>query len=334
MIPLGYYLYGSEPLQEWKKDECLLFKGEWLQCGSFDMDDYVYDKHTKNAQNRSTYYFATETSKVIPEVFILPPEFKQIYIWSRTGKKKLKEKVDDVKDEIDVKEEIDTITKETDLDFVVRVQLTTSNNKQDVYYASYNDKLYFVKGPYKDRKVIDTYINFQELKKERGIPYIKDNICIMLFPDRWEPKEIPLGYRTKIDQNKKYPFLISPSLISLDQLKTREHQSEKWPKTIIADDKSTEGMRIKDVFLLKDQLLIDYLDAIAFRLEYSIGDFADRNFMIINNRLISVDEEIVEKVNLIDQLKQKKYEFLKNMYKKYREQLNPKSILILDQEFL
>jgi len=471
MIPLGFYLYGSEPLQF--TDAILLTKiGQWPMLGEFKMDDFVYDKHTKNALDRSNEYFVMETSKVENEVFRTPSEFKAIYEWSRCGKKdqsnptkvlicchprivtgsihpptlqnhwwggigeldiiklfdfshlRAAAKIDTVDvypggtftadvfspefisshiDEYDlifvpdcdgiwykyhferpeelasisfglskmlkqngmiifskflndifydllskkfskfklfkvdsflkmliakkVYSSIQDIERETDLEFVVRIQLTTSNSKQDTYYAKYNDELYFVKGPFSNRKVVDEYIHFQNLKKERGIPYL-ESYCIEIYPDLWKPEEIPLGFRKSIDQSKKYPFLISKSVFPIESLKFKQHSSTKWPVTTVVDDRATDGMRI-NVYELKGQMMIDYLNALAFRMEYNIGDFADRNFLIIKNRVLSVDEEVVKsKLNLQTQLREK-YEFVKKSFEKYKDKLHQKTVEIL-----
>lgn len=210
---------------------------------------------------------------------------------------------------------------------------TTSNSKQDTYYATFNDQLYFVKGPFSDRKIVDTYIDFQKEKKERGFPYL-EAYCIMIYPDRCRPDEIPIGYRRSIDPSKKYPFLISKSLFSLDSLKTKQHESKKWPVTTVVDDRETEGMRV-NVYELKGQMMIDYLNALAFRLEFNIGDFADRNFLKISdvsgNRVLSVDEEIVsKKVDLKSQLRDK-YDYVKKSVEDYKDRLHPISIKFLSE---
>lgn len=77
LMPVGEYLFGSEELQEWP--DCATFGGVWPEWDRFEMDEFVYDKHTKNARNRTTAYFALESSKVFPEVFRTPPEWKALY---------------------------------------------------------------------------------------------------------------------------------------------------------------------------------------------------------------------------------------------------------------
>jgi hypothetical protein len=357
MLPIGNYLYGSEPLQVWD-DTIKTTQYGWPMLGKFEIDDYVFDKHVKHAKDRSTEYFVLETSKVSNEVFRVPKEFKAIYEWSRCGKHVPNvDEVDvsdvdeaDEVDEVDASDVVDVVSsvpieqihRETQLNFVVRIQLTTSDSKQDTYYATYNDELYFVKGPFSDRKVIDQYIHFQKLKKERGFPYL-EAYCVMIIPDRWKPDEIPIGFRKSIHPDKPYPFLISKSLFSRESLKTKEHSSKKWPVTTVVDDRATEGMRV-NVKELSGQMAIDYLNALGFRLEFNIGDFADRNFLKISDissntgkepkRVLSVDEEIVgTKLDLKLQLRER-YEPVKKLFEEYKNRLHPTSITYLSAAFV
>jgi hypothetical protein len=78
-------------------------------------------------------------------------------------------------------------------------------------------------------------------------------------------------------------------------------------------------------------LLIFYL-LINVRLEYNIGDFADRNFL---PRVLSVDEEITKnkKVNLKSELKLKKYNHVMKAFETYKDKLDQKTIEIFSKEF-
>ena len=330
-MPLGKYLYGCEPLQYWNDEETIFLTkdGDWPHLGEFKMDDFVYDKHTKTGKNRTTEYFVKETSKVIPEVFILPLEMKKIYEYIRCGPEEEEKKEDNI---IDPK--LLTLENETDFDFKLRIQLTTGNQKTDTYYATFDNVLYFVKGPFSCDKPIKDYIRFQQLKKERDIPYIEDTVLLMLYPNRWGNEDVPLGMRKSLDLSKKHPFMINKSLFQLDKIKTKIHSSKKWEKTKVVDTESTNNIKI-DPFNLTQQQMIDYLKVIAFRLEYKLGDFADRNFMIVNDRVLSIDEEIKKggEISLVNDLCQKKYDFVKEKYLKLKNNLDLETIKILDKEF-
>lgn len=89
--------------------------------------------------------------------------------------------------------------------------------------------------------------------------------------------------------------------------------------------------------------MIDYLNALAFRLEFNIGDFADRNFLKISDissnngkeptRVLSVDEEIVGKpLDLKTQLKEK-YDHVKKSFEEYKDRLHPTSVIFLSKAF-
>ena len=76
LIPLGEYLFGSEPIQTW--DDTIQYDGVWpsdWNKADFVMDDFV------NATNRT---ISTEFSKVNNEVVRTPPEWKVLYEYMRS----------------------------------------------------------------------------------------------------------------------------------------------------------------------------------------------------------------------------------------------------------
>jgi hypothetical protein len=332
-VPLAKYLFGTEDLQ--LDLNCVIFNGIWPCRGTFDVDEYVLDKHVKSklVKHKTTAYFAVESSIVIPEVFRLPPIMKDIYLWVRCGKQqsqldKLLDK--NIPDKQIKFVEITDITLETKLEFITRIQLVTGKSKTDTYYSYFAGELMFVKGPYKSDKQIKDFIKFQEEKKELGMPYIDDVNCIYLVPDRW-PEGTPLGQRNSLDRTKRWPFLICKSMYDINEIKTRQHSSRLWPLTEVVDTKMCIDA---DVYKLKGQHLLDYFMAIAFRISQNIGDLADRNFMIKGNSLYSIDEEYTEdEIILITQFKEKKYKYLKAKYIENKYLLSEWVINILDIKF-
>ena len=138
--------------------------------------------------------------------------------------------------------------KETmDYAFLVRCQLVTSKNKTDTYYAlDQNNQVVFVKGPYVDDRPIQTYIHIQQMKKDHNIPYLQDLECVYMCPDRW-PEGTAIGVRNKLKHRTTtaYPFLVSPSIISVDILKTKIKSSKTWPPTEVVD--SDSGQHVNPV---------------------------------------------------------------------------------------
>lgn len=162
------------------------------------------------------------------------------------------------------------------------------------------------------------------------MPYIEDVQCIWMIPNRW-PDGTPIGLRNKLDRSQKWPFMVCKSVYAMSELHIKHHSSVKWPITEVIDTSTCINVT---VYSLTEHQLVDYLTAIAFRVQYNIGDLADRNFMIKEDRVYSVDEEVTQhKVNLLTSFKPKKYNYVKQQYIKNKHMLSSWVTTILDKEF-
>jgi hypothetical protein len=286
-----------------------------------EFDDTVFDKHVKSIRgNKDIMYFVNISSQVSREIFPIPTDMRDVYVILKqtTPLKKVYPKASLQHPKASLQPiaiqvpEISTsvpVLKETDNEFVVRAQLITGKSKQDTYYArskNPEDGLLFIKGPYINTTKITEFIRFQELKKEAGLPYTPDAKCVWMIPDYW-PEGIPLGLRTSLDITKPHPFLVCQSFYAEDELVIKIHPGSKlWPETRVVDMKF-----IINPYKLKDAALLDYIHLLVFRLRYNLGDFADRNFILLDGRVYSVDEEITgEKINLRLNMREKKYKFI------------------------
>lgn len=310
---------------------------------SIEFDDYVYDKHTKFNKNveKTTSYFASVSSIVIPESPLTNKWLKWIYMRVRGVDVEIptnseEEESEEEKEEKEESEEEKEESEEEESEkkfgkFKFRIQLTTSNNKTDVYMITKNDNDYIMKGPYKDDIVPKKYISMQKEKQKYNLPIIETKI-VYLYPDRWSDG-VGLGIRNKLSRTKKYPFLMIKSLIPASEFVLRKHSSKKWEETEVIDPEKTR-IHFTELDSLNKQQLIDFYNALAYRMKHKYTDLAMRNFIIDDKRLYSIDEESVnEDFNLLNELKKSKYEFVKNNYPKYRKYLNEKLISILDEEF-
>jgi len=215
-------------------------------------------------------------------------------------------------------------------DFVVRTQLTTMGTKMDVYFAK--DKagsLVVVKGPYQTRKEIDILVSNTEWKKKHNLPYNRF-VVRELIPDRW-PEGVPLGARNKIDRNRPAFFLVFESYIDESELRTKMHSSTLWPSTEVVDwDKIPFHFDYKKR-ALSDQEITDYVHALLFRYLLGISDYADRNFVLKDGRVISIDEDVENhEINLYKVLQKNKADFvyrwlLSNYEKLDLQQWTPKN---------
>ncbi len=293
ILPLIYKLYGSD-----KTYKCTKIPKIDIHKKYDKFPDYVYDKHVKRSINRTNNYFVNVSSIVQPESKIVPGVYKHIYKWIRLGKQKIHPL---------------NATQERDFIFVSRIQLTCSKSKTDTYLITdYNEKLWFVKGPFKTHKAVDDFITIQGYKKKLNIPY---NACYkrLLYANIWK-KGVPLGVRNTLDKGKKWPFIICPCI--LNNITYIRKSSKLWPSTRVVK----QNVNLDN---LTDREAIDYLNLIAFRLKYNIGDFADRNFIKYNGRLYSVDEEFTtKKIILTNNFRGKRLKRLVKYFDKYKENIH------------
>ena len=302
-----------------------------------EIDTYVEDKHTSKGRQRRAglIEFAFEgalvenqaafvnplwkhfyedgkrlDSGVVPEgEKVLPPKPESPSV--RRGPKiaKQEEKVDDLPEK-----------ESTAYDFVVRTQLTTMGTKMDVYFAKDKaGKLVVVKGPYSSRKEIDILLSNTEWKKKFNLPYNRFEVKEMI-PDRW-PQGVPLGARNKINRNQPAFFLVFESYIDESQIQTIQRSSTLWPPTEVVDWEKIPFHFDYKGRKLTEQEMIDYVHAILFRYLLGISDYADRNFVLKEGRVISIDEDVENhEINLYKVLQKNKanfvYQWLKENYEK------------------
>jgi len=337
--PLADYLFGSEELQTLSvgdEDDA----GAW-PCGeAIELDEYVYDKHVRHAKHREPGYFSRVSAVVTNEVVgRYPPELKKIYggggagaaahtvavvpgagagagavhvahtvaVVPRAPKKKLV-----IVDEL----------RETDFDFVARAQLTCSASKADTYFAKREDgSMVFIKGPFASEKACDDFIAFQQIKHSMGIPCVVAKKA-MLVMDRW-PEGVPLGLRTKLSGGgEARPFLVCESLLTEEQVRghLRAHPGSRlWPATEVVDFTPWK----MDLTAFDDVMWTDYLNALGFRLQENIGDLADRNFMVVDGRVYSVDEERTRALITLERnLSKSRVALIKGVWERMRGRLH------------
>jgi hypothetical protein len=309
-----------------------------------DIDEYVCDRHTKIGRSKSLVEFALSGAHVENEASFVNKLWKSFYNDGKRfedGEKVLGEKNEEKKespkiiisDDDEEEEEKEIITDDDDEEeekipletneykFLVLTQITTSGMKQDVYFAKdkYN-KLVVVKGPYTDKKHLDILTRNIDWKKQNNLPYIPFKIR-KLIPNRW-PKGIPLGFRNNIDRNNPAWFLIFNSVVPEDKIRIKMHSSKVWPQTEVVDwDKIPLHVNYKEK--LTEQQLIDYVHAILFRYVRGISDYADRNFLMVGDNIISIDEDIEERnVNIYSELRKNKADYIYNWLKKNYDKLD------------
>ena len=296
----------------------------------FTPDEYVLDKHTSKGRGKGLIEFAVEGAKVENQAPFVHPLWKQFY---EDGKFFEEAGLAAVKGELPIRRKKPTIgrlpvAQEDEKDeleshaftFLVRTQITTMGSKMDVYLAKdASGKVVVVKGPYASYAEINVLLSNTEWKKAHGLPYNAFEVR-RLIPDRWR-EGVPLGARNSVDRSQPSNFLVFDSYIKEEEICTKMHRSKVWPETEVVDwDKIPFHFDYK-TRPLTDQEYVDYIHAVLFRYLLGISDYADRNFVMKDGRVISIDEDVENKpINVYDTLKKNKavvlYQWLKDNYHK------------------
>lgn len=184
---------------------------------------------------------------------------------------------------------IDKIQKESErFQFRVRVQLVCSTFRQDTYFAKdrKTGKEVFVKGPFKNEEQADFAISVMNLRKVLGERYIATE-KVMLIPDLLTS---PLSQRNYCDKDKAYAFLVSDNLCK-EEIITKMHSSKLWPETEVVDWEKMKSCKPFNAMKVKEGIFRDYVRHLLFRKIIRVGDIADRNFLLVEEELYSVDED-------------------------------------------
>ena len=304
---------------------------------TIEVDDYVLDKHTSKGRGKGLVEFALVGALVEPQADFVNPLWKQFY---EDGKR--------YEEGIEILGEVPFIPSaslsasitptivrktttispsdektETDAyDFLVRTQLTTMGTKMDVYFAkTRQDQLVVVKGPYATRTEIDVLERNTAWKRQHGLPYNSFQVRHLL-PNRW-PEGVPLGARNKVDRTRPAYFLVFDSYLQESDLRTMQHSSTLWPATEVVDWKQIPFHFTHKERVLTHQEYTDYIHALLFRYLLGVSDFADRNFLMKDGHVISIDEDVEGRdIDLYTTLKKNKAAFLHEWLEKHYEQLS------------
>jgi len=284
-----------------------------LRNESIEIDEFVIDMHTRKGKMEGSgkKIFATEGAKVENESKLVNVMYKNFY----TDVGIAKESFDDL-----------SLEESSVFEFEIRAQLICARTRPDTYFAfsKKENRNVFVKGPYltKEHALMPLRIfRLKQILNMRAVPVS----MIKLIPDSIET---PLGSRTQIEKDKKYPFLIFKDMTKhTHPLPFIEKESKLWPPTRVVDWSKVEECTIPIIFDLKKELLLEYIITLLFRYALGIPDMADRNFLKVGDEIYGVDEESWGKVvNLRSSLKEKKSDFIKGKV----EEMSLELIVVFD----
>jgi hypothetical protein len=287
-----------------------------------ELDDYCYDKHVKHVKGRAAHEtsfvnFATVGAVVNHDYPMLPPSFRQMYVHIKKAqdalqrgirldvptllaleveKEKLKEKETCERpvetEPIRKRPETIDLTGDSNSEkeyaaFVVRAQINTGNSKADTYFAMKDGRLLFMKGPIKEEAARNA-VAMNEWKRRSGLAFNPSLEVVELVPDLWP--SVPLGSRNSVDPTKPAPFLVCESIVSEADVRANlvmNKGSVKWPPTEVVNwDNLVFHFDLK-----MRHLLGDYVLNLLARWIFGVPDLADRNFLVVGDRILAVDEE-------------------------------------------
>ena len=317
---------------------------------SFKMDDFVFDLHTNGAKYDKDAFakFALEGAKVVPvNRARLVPEWEKVYIARKVYQDKLKHclrsenskkrrpsesasehrqapksKRIKKKNKISsIQTHLHTVLESEAYQLQARAQLTTSNMKTDVYFAieKKTNKHVLVKGPISDRTNPELLKSINAWKRSAELPEVTGIKQVNMVPDLFH--DVPVGVRKQVDRKQHYPFIVMDSLIESkesEDIPVELKTSKLWGPTLVVNWNSPSfhkyNWKTTNFQSETPQVQQDYVLGILGRYICGVNDFADRNFVLANGRLYSVDEDTqVNNVRPITELLRgkKKREFVR-----------------------
>ncbi len=256
--------------------------------------------------------------------------------------------IDEEKGDEKDKDDKDKIVKnENDFfEYITRAQITTGSGKTDSYFAKMKNnyknfkkgEIVFVKGPFKNDDVYKILELFIKVKKILNIPYLEVDKIDLQLSDTFFTDEVhsllhtnPHYIRTKLNKKGLYTFIIYKNLcgdniykIKYGDIKTQKSQIWIDSNVWISDWKKLNEDGLCKEFnltsLKNTKYLCEYILSIYFRYLFGINDHANRNFVISEDNLYSVDEENIDMDNSSNFSKlDKQFEFIKANWNKCNE---------------
>ena len=313
--PIYFYFYEKETDFIFSESEKYLFHyNSILLQKKYEISDYCYDKHTKVGRrlNRDDIEFAIEGSLVSYEKMVRTTSVFQTYSsFYRNSKINL--------------EKLSTETSE--FKFKIRAQLVCSACRQDTYFAE--DKMgrnVVVKGPYLTyESAIKCFNIVSILRLFKGINTCDVNIKY-LIPDLFE--STPLGCRNKILKNTPYYFIVMKDLMDIDNYPEKIRESKVWPETKVVDfeklfsENKNLGFGVSTE--MSDKACFSFALQLCIRNIFKLGDFANRNFLRVGDKLYNLDVEnynVNDKIRFAKDQKIKLSKIVSENYEKFRNVL-------------
>lgn len=236
---------------------------------------------------------------------------------------------------------IQIISEQDIFKYITRAQITCGLSKVDSYFAKLKqnhedfkkDEIVFVKGPYKTNILYNIFVLFNQIREKMEIPFIKvsemklkvtkDVVNYMGENDIIDRHKSNI--RFKVDDNKEYTFLIFENLCEED-IPTKIYTGQtsgKWEdcNVKVVDWKLATKCRQFSYKDLEDiSYMYQYVITLYFRYLFGVGDTADRNFVIKDNILYGVDEEVINEETNFGKLT-KNFKYIRENWSKIEDKI-------------
>nr|WRK65199.1 glycosyl transferase [Marseillevirus futianmevirus] len=289
---------------------------------AMEIDSFVVDKHTKRGRSEgaNSQDFVFDGAFVVREAKIGDPQLRNFYedinVFRASGIRGVRRM---------------RISKESDLfEFIVKAQLVCGYGKTDTYFAinKATGKRVFVKGPFKEKKNVETVCRIAKIKQAFGVPTLLPKKLMArpnFFPD------CVMGLRSKIqDRNRVRCFLVFPDETEEEILPTTIKKGNVTPETEVVDwEKVTSVQHFDALTCDNEDVLFDFCIAVMFREICGIPDLAQRNFLYVPRKtaVYSIDEDICGRdVDVEKGLKKNRFA----AYSKILEREKPRLLEVLE----
>ena len=273
------------------KEETILAYGKNLTGQKITIDEYVIDMHTREGKmhGNDKLTFAEQGSTVSNE----SPTTNQTYKSFYNNMKRIESGNEPVKPIALTKYDNEPKRETQHFNFRIRAQVICASTRPDTYYAieKKTNRKIFVKGPYMTEEKATIPYSLNEIKKLLGNLNTYEMTTSVMIPDMF--KDPPFGTRTHLDLNKPHTFLICEDLANIEIFPTKIKNTIKWKNTKVVDwEKVTTISHITDTALSDPKIMSQSVTCLFYRYIFGIGDLADRNFLITDGKVYSVDEEM------------------------------------------
>ena len=311
------------------------------------IDDYCHDRHVARGSTTVTH-FALVGALVQNEAPHPCPSFRKVYIdlkqfiddGTRKASKSRKASPEaksrkaspEAKSRKAPRAECTVEESETRLlEFLVRAQVLTSAGKADTYFANLRKPFkgfdggacVLVKGPLKEEEAQNA-MRMNRWKQRNGFPVLR-MVDAQLAMDRW-PEGTPLGARNKMNRDCAF-FLLTESTVpasALARTTYKAYKGKEWKDTLVwpAETEIVDWHQVASHIEFKKKgktegydvsppQMVEYVLLLLARWLFGISDLADRNFILREGHVYSIDEEYLDRpVNFKTELKGSKCAFV------------------------